>query len=68
MLSIANIAYRPACSMVIANQHIPSEAACVHNLSLKYLCIQYHLTLSFDDKTIKQPKSVYIVYFTAADG
>ncbi|KIK78533.1 hypothetical protein PAXRUDRAFT_28593 [Paxillus rubicundulus Ve08.2h10] len=68
LFAIANSAYKPACSTVIVDQHIPSEAARVRSLSLQYLRMQHHLTISFDGRTIKCPKSVYTIHFTTPDG
>lgn len=68
IFSIANSIYRPACSTTIADQHIPSEAARVRELSLQYLRKQHHLTISFDGGTTKWPKSIYTVHFTTSDG
>jgi hypothetical protein len=67
VFTIANRAYRPSSSTLIADKHIPAEAGHVRALSIHYLKMQINLTVSYGGSSTKCPQSVYTVHFTTPD-
>ena len=65
---ITNNWYHPKSSDIVVDDHIPGQAARARELSLKYLCTQFDLTISYDGATTKKPQSVYTIHFTTPDG
>ncbi|KAG2344902.1 hypothetical protein BDR05DRAFT_998906 [Suillus weaverae] len=65
---IANKAYHPSSGNLIADKHIPGEAAHVRILSIEFLKTRFNLTISYDGSTMKRPQSAYMVHFTTPDG
>jgi hypothetical protein len=58
---IANKAYRPSSGTLIANKHIPGEAARVQILSIEFLKTRFNLTISYDGGTMKQPVKIVLL-------
>lgn len=56
------------CGSLIADKHIPGEAARVRKLSIEFLKTRFNLTISYDGGTTKRPQSAYTVHFTTPDG